>query len=526
MSDLVTPLIRQSFESASWSMGDDLNKWRDGKIASLGNVRAATAGGEKALALLQRGRIETPDEYADRQKRFRNVPLCGFGAATHAWLLYGMGSQSRYWLTDQPIPDVLSQVFAKLRTTQNGNGNGNNGSQEAVNDFADSQAINEWFRDVHDANYWPQLSVQAAYNRVRDGLAVVKIWPRFMEDMENLGQMDLPGMGLLNCEDAQPSYHPEDPSTLMAVAEARLVLENGKWIIRWRLWTADRWDWIHPDFAVSQAGEEHAFGTPPFAFLGDGKSMLNDAYLDQRELIHRESIRLTITQSQGFSYFQMNGEPITKREEADPFSGPSGNYGTGPNRSFWFKNENGGISFANPEAPLDEHRIASQDMLINAMRMSLMLPGDLVSNSMGPEQPTAIAYHWIISKIAYGGLVREAVAFQDQITQILEPLAVSGNFEGLSSFEVGDLDWEHVFRENPLPTDAQTDRDRDRSDVTSGFMHPAHYVSKWILPNADPDEIVAYWKETEARKKANTEQFADNGNVPRFGRLAGVGNGR
>ncbi len=352
-------------------------------------------------------------------------------------------------------------------------------------DFEQSQTLNEWFQDVRESNHWPEQSVTAAFNRVRDGSSVVKVWQR--------KKSETVGIGVMLCEDAYPIYSPEDPTVCIGVAEAK---KTGK-ETNWRIWTTSEWYWAKDDGDIKESGEAHDFGRPPFEFFGDGKSMLEDALLDQNELIHRESIRLAITQSQGFSYLQVNGEPLDE--------GTQNAYqvhGTGPDRTFVFRDENGSINFVNPDAPLDEHRLSYEDLLTKSFRLSLRLPGDLISGSNGVEQPTTVQWHWMISKIVYNGLVIEGESLEGGLTDILAPIAST---QSGVSFNTEELDYEHEFHQSPIPTESSEERTKDQSDVTSGRMHRAHYVAKWILPDASPEEILAYLDALEAEREAQMQ---------------------
>lgn len=500
-------LVQRSFEAQSGMIEEkSLKKWQERICTDLSMIRAATEGGEAALKLLSQGAAENPDEFRNRQKRFRNINLCGFGAAAHAWLLMGNGgATSSYWLRDQPIPDMINQILEAL-------------DSKDVGGFEKSQAINQWFRDVKEANNWNQLSVMAAFLRMRDGLSAVKAWPRYEEDFANAraGQINDVGLGLLRIEDAYPVYHFEDPTTLVAVAEARRYGAGLDQYTRWRLWTGRRWDWIDDSFEIVEAGEEHAFGRPPFAFLGNGESILKNAVLDQRELIHRESIRLVITNSQGFSYLQVNGIPLNKdgNESGNQYSGQAGSVAeVGTDRMWWFKDEMGQINFVSPNAPLEEHRKAAQELMVNSFRVSLMLPGDLVSDSGMAEQPTTIQWHWLISKIAYSGFVQEGIVFEDDLTRVLAPVAGSGKIPDVPAFDPEDLDWDHRFRESPIPQEESAERDADRQDVGRGLMHEAHYIAKHVMKDAEPKTVVRYWQAIQQTKQDRLQNaLGQNGN--------------
>lgn len=459
----------------------DLTKWRRDKEQELGDIRAATEGGREAIGLMSKGPSETSTEHQHRQSRFRNIPICGFGAAAHAWLLYGEASRSSYWLTDQPIPDFISQVFARKQGKE-------------VKSFEKSAEVNRWYRDVNDANHWGQYSVNAAFDRVRDGASVTKVFERKPQEGRDKGPENV-AYARMPIEDVYKIPHKDNPDQVVAAAEAR----HNKGKVRWRLWTPFRWDWCDEKLQITEKGEEHAFGVVPFAWLGDGESLLRDAVLDQKELIHRESIRLIITNAQGFSLLEMKGQPIdnTPEDAGDSnFAGPLGYYSQGPSRVFWFKDGEGGINFASPDAPLEEHRAAANELMVNSMRVSLKLPGDLVSDAGGPEQPTSIQFHWLISLIQYSALVHEANKYQDQLTEITTSLAASGEF-GIKKFDRDKLQHEHQFRANPLPHDKAAERELDRLDVASGLMLKEQYVHAWVRKVDDPEEFLAYMQALE-----------------------------
>jgi hypothetical protein len=466
-----------------------LDEWSEGIEQDLVEIRAATSGGPDALELLIRGQREGQKEWDNRQKRFRNVPICGFGANAYAWMIAGNGNgQTRYWFADKPVPDIISQIV----------------TPQAPADFEMSLALNKWMQDQFELANWETIFTEATFCAVRDGLSVARIWPRYVD-----GKLEGFGVSVLWREQAKPVYDAVNPTLLSEVYEKVYTIDDsGKDVIRWRKWTSQ-----YVVFVNSRTLEEeeertpHQFGRPPFAFFGSGRSMLKDAVLDQRELIHRESIRLVITNAQGFSHTVIQGQPKTpvNREDADPFAPADGSYTTGPHRTIVFGDKDGDMHFAIPDAPLGEHRLSFESLLMTSMRLSLGLPGDLMSNGQAPEQPTSIMYHWIIAKMSYSGLRNYAIKFKDDVVEIALPIAaiVSG-----LRFNVKDVDWEHEFREDPLPQDNQSDRGRDQVDVQAGRMLLEDYLRKWILPIGTPDEVRSYAaaiKGTQAEDQVNAD---------------------
>lgn len=484
------PIPQKEVDASIAAFQVDIRKWKAEVEEQLDEIRVATGGGKDAMALIQRGQAETMAELADRKSKFRNVPICGFGAAAHAWLLFGESPRSMYWLEDQPIPDIMAQIFAKRQGKK-------------MPGYDHSADINKWYRDVMDSNHWGQLSIDAAYMRMQDGKSVLKVYERPTETTKSAKSI---GLALMPREFVKRIPHKDDPSVTVGAVEIR---QNGK-ALRYRLWTPYRWDWVDETLQkVLETGETHSFGVVPFAWLGNGESLLKDAVLDQKELIHRESIRLIITNSQGFSLLEMHGTPMTMQKtegQAGEFSGPFGTHGQGPNRVFWFRTPDGSINFASPDAPLDEHRMSTNELMVNSMRVSLKLPGDLVSDSGGPEQPTSIQFHWLISLIQYTANVHEGVQWMDEITTILAAIASTGNY-GVKRFDKDKLNWEHEFRANPLPHDKQKDREADRLDVASNLMAKEQYVYRWVHKTDDPDELLAYMELLEKQGQASFAPF-------------------
>ncbi len=478
----------------------NLDDWSEQVETDLADIRVAAKGGIGAAALLRRGKIETPAEYDARREYFANVPVCGFGTAIISWLLFGEMPRSQYFKREQAIPDFLTQVMAAMEGKE-------------LDDFADSQTINQWFADTMTANDFEALAMLAAAYRVIDGVAWVKVFPRYDE---TTGLVASVGLAVMRKHECYPIWHPRDPALLVGLVEARSYkTTDGTKKHKWRLWSADRWDWISAtgevlEDVLDDKAHEHAFGRPPFAKLGGGESLLIDAVLDQKELNHRRSILLTITNSQGFSYLEVKGTPQTSQGQ---FQGPMGTFGTGPNRRFWFRQggADAGIQFAMPNAPLAEHRNMLAELTKQSMRMSLKLPGDLVSDAAGPEQPTSIQWHWMISLIAYEALTTEGRCFMEDLSNILAPV---GMLLGLPYSE-GQLDWTHDFRKNPLPMDRAAERTQDSLDVDNGRMLLVEYVHKWTRPKDDPKRLAAYMLALAEQKKKNQAAFFPAmGNTP------------
>jgi hypothetical protein len=253
-------------EVAALLRGQDLGKWQAGIAEELKPIRIATKGGVEASEMLQKGRVETGAEIKSREDHFRNVPVCGFGAAVHAWLVFGRLPRSQYWIRGESVPDFLSQVMAHLEGKQ-------------LTGFEKSQDVSRWFRDVLESNHFGRLAIRAAFLRVRDGRSWLKVFPR----IDDSGAVDSAGIAVMSTEEVFPIWHPRDPEALVGVVEARSSSEvldaDGKRLTRWRLWTSDEWRMISANGELLSEGDAHDFGRPPFAPMGDGETMLRDAVL-------------------------------------------------------------------------------------------------------------------------------------------------------------------------------------------------------------------------------------------------------
>ena len=461
-------MARDAYFASSEDIKRNLDDDRRSKIVRLRRGRAAYAGGSEAIGELVRRPKETPGEWNNRIGHYRNVPVVKHGVNTHAWLLYGMSPMRQVWVGDKP-ESVLVQMSAETETEPD----------------ETSEQYSQWVTNQLERNRDSQLTINAACQRIRDGIAVMKIW-----GVDESGTPALPftrlRMDIHKAEDCWPVYDPDDPDVLLAIAEYR----NKKWI----LWTADEVRQVKPDLSEdADIGEHPIPGVIPFAVFGDGRSMIADLIEYQKVLINRHSVSWAIERGYAFPTGVMSGTPTniqTAPGSTLPGQPMAIDVGSGF-RYLHFEDPQGGFSWVSADAPVDKLRESYQAELKEAMELGAGLPHEGAGlDGASPEQPTTIALRWLRSFISRDRLVLEAMAFEDMRMFILASFgAVYGSDFGLPGLDADAVDWDILFPQNPLPQDKRLQQESERAEVLANLRPEVDYVRRHVATDASVVEL-------------------------------------
>ena len=480
--------VRKAYEaSVTDASTTSLKDRREAIQHDLQRVRMAFKGGPEAIEFLMKKTGETPTDWRSRREHYRNVPVTRIVTRTLAWMLYGTPPSIEVWIGDKP-PGVRAQLLAVKR-----------GETLARDETSD--AYSKWVQDTLDLNRNDQLMVRAGVMRIRDGLCAVKLWG---VDDANVPTMPFTKvrMDVHKREDAIPIYDPDDPDVLLAALEYR---GDGKWIE----WTTDE------VIAVNDAmepigldiGEHPVPGTIPFAFFGDGETLIPDLPDYQKVLINKHSTGWAVERATAFPIGVSTGTPLNKEERLK--DGTKGINLGGGMRMMMYADPQGGFSLVSPDADLAGLRTSYEGELKEALSLGGGVPEDIGGASgPTPEQPTTIALRWIRSFINRDTLIHDAKAFEDSRQHILAAFAAdSDNAFGIGTFESDAADWDVTFTKTPLPHDDRNERDLAMKEVDSNVRLKASYVADFVEPQANSEELTEIMAELDEQGKVQIPDF-------------------
>lgn len=297
----------------------------------------AYEGGSNAVEELMRRWNETPAEWSSRRNHYRNVPVVRQCVDTLAWLLYGAPPSFEVWIGERPAT-LMSQMQMRGQDTQS------RGETTQV-DQATSD-LSDFVNMTLEENRNAALMLRAARQRIRDGIAVVKVWGVDESGVPSLPFSEL-RMDVHKAGDCIPIYDPDDPDIMLAMAEYR----HGQWI----LWTTDTVDMVDPDLTIRGTMGQHPLpGVIPFAVLGDGHSLIDDLVEYQKVLINRHSLLWGVERACAFPTGVMSGDATNQEkipEGAESFIGqPKAIDIGGGTRYLHFADPQGGFTWVSPTA--------------------------------------------------------------------------------------------------------------------------------------------------------------------------------
>lgn len=480
-------VVKQAFEN---SVADTVAKTADELRAKIQQdirrARVSYEGGEAAIELLMRKDGELPSDWYTRRNHYRNVPVLRRGVRKQAWLAYGEEPALEVWIGDRP-PSQTTMMLASKRGKR-------------IEDDEDTNEYSEWVRDTLESNNNAKLVFNAAIARIRDGMAVLKVWG--IDENGTAGALPFSAlrMDLFPREDAIPIYDPDDRNIILGVLEFRAMQQA------WWLWTAERIDKVDGGLNFIESVGDHPIpGTIPFAFYGDGKSLVGDLVEYQKVLINRHSTQWAVERAQSFPVGEMRGQ-VANEQIADQYGVHGINIGGGL-RYLYFPDTQGGFRWVAPEAPLAELRASYLEELKEALWLGAGLSSD-VGGGATPEQPMTLAIRWLDAFIDRDQLISEAIAFEDARQRILAAYASEYNDDfGLPSFDAAAVDWEVRFPDTPLPHDDREDRRLAKEEVIAGLRLKSQYVQEYVMPEADAEELGEIMEILEEDNKSAEPEF-------------------
>ncbi|MFA4972902.1 MAG: hypothetical protein WC683_09830 [bacterium] len=520
--DLVLESIRDSASPITDGSVSDMSAAIAG---ALKDMRAAYKGGDAALDMLIMKRGTSPDDAQAMRRHFMDKPIAGVVVDTHARFLYGTPPQRAYWVGPER-PDAVRAARRIL-------------AGESVESDKRTEALSQWFRDVHDANNHAALFMRGARLMMRDGMAALKVWLVYEDEdytdeaktqvrTEAVPVVRMDFMGTLpgsqskangsGYEDAIPIFDPEDADYVIAVLELRRNRKGD--VVKRTLWGNEEYTDIGDDWEPIGAPEPHPYGAPPFVFLGDGSTLLHRVIGYQRAAVNVQSaLSAGIRTMAGQQVAVQKGRDNNPREDDGSGDG-KGRVRMGRDNILYLDEGNTDFFFASPS--FDAAPIGSEleKLVQEGMTMADLAPA-IVLGGLAAIQPETLKQMLIPTIARYTENVTHATAFEDDKTLILARIAhaYAGEFGLPSGWDIyegqrGDnqLDWDITFADSPLPVDRASEETRDSLAITHGTLTLEEFVGKYRLPSGSAQEIADYVK---ALREADKARFQDT--MPTFG---------
>ena len=508
----LTTVLESIRDSASPIANGSVDDMSAAITTALKELRAAYKGGDAALDMLVIKRGTAPADAEVMRRHFLDKPIAGVVVDTHARFLYGTPPQRVYWVGPER-PDSVKAA----RRIANG---------ETVETDARTEAISAWFRDLHDGNNHAALFMRGARLFMRDGMAALKIWIDDADDaplvrMDFMGTLPSGRTNSLGCgyEDAIPIFDPEDADYVLAVVEIRRNY-SGEIIAR-RLWTAYDWTEITVGWTPIGGATPHDYGAPPFAFLGDGSTLLHRVIGYQRSAINVQSaLSAGLRTMAGQQIGVQVGEDDNPREDDGSGDG-KGRVSMGRDKILRLR-EGGEFYFASPTFNATEVGEELGKLTQEGMTMADLAPA-IVLGGLAAIQPETLRQMLIPTIARYTENVTHATAFEDDKTLLLARIAYAnaaafGLPDGWEIYEgqrgENQLDWDVIFADSPLPADRASEEARDSAAVDRGTLTLEDFVGKWRLPSGSSQEIADYSKSLRDAAKAKyrpADSFAFGG---------------
>lgn len=452
-------------------------------------ARIAYKGGQRAVELLIRKPQETMQSWESRRQWFRNVPIVRQITDVLTQLVYGEPVDLMVWLGEKPRPTAeLAEIeYQQIRFERGWT----DVEPEPVEHDTDSDDLAAWLSETYENNDMQAVRMRVLPDRLLTGYGIGKVWPIRIPDSETQ-------ILRITCRpygEAVPIPDPEDADTIIGVVER---LARGAI----RVWGGTGFtDYDDTGSRIAgtdpEAAEVWDMVGFPFAIMGDGCPHVADAILDQVVAINRDStLNLAIRQN-GFSLPVVTGQ-ILNETTRDKASGEEG-VAAGPNNMIRLA-EGGSFSYANPNAPLNEHREGVKDAIQSSLKAH-GLPEDYYTTSGGVAQPLAKMLSWMPTFLKRATLIGEASIWERDMAWLCSRYAAAMPQDfGLPEIDPEAVGVEVRFNPNPLPTDRAEQIRLDMEQVTGGTMTKIEYLSR-RYPEWGPSQLAEYAARLEEQER-------------------------
>ena len=440
--------------------------------------RTAYDGGDDAVRFLIKRPGETGQQWRSRQHHFENVPLIETVVQELASGAYGNAPKRcvKYRVEDGIRSDEMQEQDAAL--------------DEAFNNVYEANEADALFRDDVSTHVF------------RDGYCGVKTWAR----LDSFGL----SLGALPPEFCFFVGDPSDNRTYFGVVE---LVKSGSTFRYW-LHTPDWYCEITDGWEIVSGPEDAIVpGIVPITLFGRimpyGKHPMATLLQQQRSAINDQSTRQLGKRAQAFSVPVMSGTNLIP-PSVDPVTGEQYQRVIGPDGGVHMK-EGGTFTFQATNfnlAQITDDNNALLRMYLGMARVSQFA----LTTTEAPDQPMALAIkerrtlserqRWInILKPQEKNLAETVFAYS---------VAMIDDFPATSP----DVDITITFDDHILPMDRMAERQTDAADVAAGRATIKWYVGKWIMPDANEQEIEQYLAEIQADSTARTDRLGSVLNPP------------
>jgi hypothetical protein len=433
--------------------------------------RIAYDGGEEAVRFLIRRPGESPQQWRSRGHHFENVPLIEQVVEEMGSSLYGR----------PPKRCVKYRVDGGVRTDE----------QKAADDDLDKA-----FSQIYDDNEAPSLFRDDVSTHVwRDTYCAVKTFSR--PDVPGVSMAAIPPESVLFVGD------PNDRRTYYGTVETVRFgsqYRHWLWTLEWYAEISDSWD------ILSGPEDNPVMGVVPFTLFGRipayGKHHMATLLQQQRSAINDQSTRQLGKRAQAFSVPVLSGHANTP-ETVDPVTGEKYQRIVGPDGGVHLR-EGGSFTFAQPNFNLAQITDDNNSLLRMYLGMARVSQFAL-STSEAPDQPMALA---IKERRALAERQRWVNILKVQEKRLAETvLAYAAVYIDDFPLIGADVDIDIEFDQNVLPIDRNIERTADASDVAAARAPRKWYVGKWLLPEADEQEIAEFLAEADAEASARADRL-------------------
>lgn len=437
----------------------------------------AYRGGEEAVEMLIRKAAEAPQSWNARRQHFRNVPVVRQIVDVMTQLVYGQPPDISVWVGEEPIPrgELAELLYQQLRAERGWIEDAPEAPvrQDAADDLA------AWFADLYETNDLNTIRAAVLRERMLCGYGLAKVWPVLIPDSETQ-------LLRITCKPAVPVQDPEDADSVIGVVER---LARGAV----RVWGGE--GFLDLDESGDPIGGTDAEAAEilrivgiPFAVMGNGRSLVSDAILDQKVAINRDSTLNLLLRRQGFALGVMSGRPLNAPTR-DKASGEEG-IALGPEEMLHMA-DGGSFTWASPNAPLGEHREAVKEAVQNSLRAH-GLPEDYYQTGAGVTQPMAKALSWMPTFLQRHERIAEAEIWEKDLAWLCARYAAAMPQElGAPEFSPDDFGCSLDWNPNPLPTDRTEQINADLQQVTAGTMTKVDFLCR-RHPEWPADRIAQY----------------------------------